>query len=60
MSPEHKDVYVQWSDAHAEAEGAWAAWRNARTLEAYAVYRAAADREDTAQEQLAAQVAQAA
>ena len=60
MSPDHEDAYLEWSDAHADAESAWAAWRRERTLAAYAVYRAAADREDSAQERLAAQFVRAA
>jgi hypothetical protein len=43
-------VYVAWSDAHEEAEGAWRTWRSGGGREAYAAYRAAADREDAAQD----------
>jgi hypothetical protein len=43
-----------WSEAHEEAAGAYRAWRSQRTREAYAAYRAAQDREDAAQDLLAA------
>ena len=46
--------YVAWSDAHEEAEGAWRTWRSDGGREAYLAYRAAADREDAAQDLLAA------
>jgi hypothetical protein len=60
MTQEQQDVYIEWSDAHTDTESAWLAWRAERTLATYAVYRAAADREDCAQERLAAQFAHAA
>ena len=47
-------VYDAWSDAHEEAEGAWRTWRSGGGREAYLAYRAAADREDAAQDALAA------
>jgi hypothetical protein len=42
-----------WIDAHEEAHTAYRAWRGEQTAEAYAVYRAAQDREDAAQDTLA-------
>jgi hypothetical protein len=43
-----------WRDAHEEAQRAWGAWRAAPgDPRAYAVYRAAQDREDAAQDALA-------
>ena len=45
-------AYAVWSDAHAEAEEALAAWGRARSAAAYAAYRAAQDREDAAQDAL--------
>jgi hypothetical protein len=47
-------LYDAWSDAHEEAEGAWLGWRADPGPEAYAAYRAAADREDAAQDAVAA------
>jgi hypothetical protein len=47
-------TYVAWSDAHEEAEGAWRTWRYDGGREAYLAYRAAADREDAAQDLLSA------
>ena len=46
-------LYDAWSDAHEEAEGAWLGWRADPGPEAYAAYRAAADREDAAQDAVA-------
>ncbi len=46
-------LYIAWSDAHEEAEGAWLTWRSGGGREAYLAYRAAADREDAAQDALA-------
>ena len=46
--------YDAWNDAHVEAEHAWLTWRCGGGREAYLAYRAAADREDAAQDQLAA------
>jgi hypothetical protein len=43
-----------WRDAHEEAAAAYTDWRARRTREAYATYRAAQDREDAAQDILAA------
>jgi hypothetical protein len=42
-----------WSDARDEALEAYACWLMAPTAESYAVYRAAQDREDAAQDTLA-------
>ena len=42
--------YDAWSDARDEALQAYASWRAAPTGESYAVYRAAQDREDAAQD----------
>jgi hypothetical protein len=50
-------VYDAWSDAHEETEGAWRTWRSGGGGEAYAAYRAAADREDAAQDAVAAAAA---
>jgi hypothetical protein len=47
-------LYDAWSDAHEEAEGAWRAWRSGGGRDAYSAYRAAADREDAAQDAVAA------
>jgi len=44
------DVLV---DAREEARDAYGTWRSAPTKESYAVYRAAQDREDAAQDMLA-------
>jgi hypothetical protein len=46
-------LYDAWSDAHEEAEEAWRTWRFGGGREAYLAYRAAADREDAAQDALA-------
>jgi hypothetical protein len=45
-------LYDAWNDAHVEAEGAWRTWRSDGGREAYVAYRAAADREDAAQDAL--------
>ena len=46
--------YNAWMDAHLDAEQAWRAWkREPYRAELYLAYRAAADREDVAQEALA-------
>jgi hypothetical protein len=42
-----------WSDAHEEAEDAYRRWRARGGSLLYAAYRAAADREDAAQDALA-------
>ena len=46
--------YDLWTDARDEAREAYRAWRAAPAAETYAVYRAAQDREDAAQDTLAA------
>jgi hypothetical protein len=45
--------YDAWSDAHEEAEDALRLWMVTGGAEDYAVYRAAQDREDAAQDTLA-------
>ena len=42
-----------WSDARDDALHAYARWRSSPTADAYAVYRAAQDRADAAQDTLA-------
>ena len=46
-----RDAY---DDAHEDAIEAYLTWRTSRTRSAYAAYRAAQDREDAAQDALAA------
>jgi hypothetical protein len=45
--------YDLWTDARDDARDAYRHWRLAPTAESYAVYRAAQDREDAAQDTLA-------
>jgi predicted metalloendopeptidase len=45
--------YDAWSDARDDALQAYARWRAAPAAESYAVYRAAQDRADAAQDTLA-------
>ena len=45
--------YDAWSDARDDALQAYARWRTTPTGESYAVYRAAQDRADAAQDTLA-------
>ena len=52
--PAWSAVYDAWGDAHEEAEGAWLTWRSGGGRAGYVAYRAAADREDAAQDALAA------
>ena len=52
--PAWNALYDAWSDAHEEAEDAYWAWRASGGASAYAAYRAAQDREDAAQDALAA------
>jgi hypothetical protein len=52
--PAWNALYDAWSDAHEEAEGAWRTWRSDGGVDAYLTYRAAADREDAAQDAVAA------
>ncbi len=47
-------AYMAWGDAHVEAEEAYTTWRRGGGHGAYVVYRAAQDREDAAQDALAA------
>jgi hypothetical protein len=54
LGPAFNAVYDAWSDAHEEAEGAYVAWRMSGDGDDYAAYRAAQDREDAAQDALAA------
>lgn len=54
LGPAWDAIYSAWSDAHEEAEEAYWTWRASGGTEAYAAYRAAADREDAAQDMLAA------
>lgn len=56
MSPAqlHDEAYAIWSVARAEANLAYDVWRSSPgSLEAYAIYRAAEDRADAAQDALA-------
>ncbi|MBE2320154.1 hypothetical protein DVA67_029580 [Solirubrobacter sp. CPCC 204708] len=48
-----EEVFVLWSAARAEANDAYDAWCEAPGLDAYAVYRAAEDRADAAETDLA-------
>jgi len=45
-------LYDAWSDAHEEAEDAYSDWRTCGGGGRYTRYRAAADREDAAQDTL--------
>ena len=54
LGPAFNAVYDAWSDAHEEAEDAYIAWRDSGSGRDYAIYRAAQDREDAAQDALAA------
>src|SRR3954470_9811496 len=54
-APEWSPVLDAWRDAAEEAAGALAHWRAAPGERAYAMYRAAQDREDAAQDALSAQ-----
>jgi hypothetical protein len=53
LGPAWNAHYDAWSDAHEEAEEAYAEWHRSGGSRAYAVYRAAQDREDAAQDTLA-------
>ena len=48
------ELFAVWCAARAEANEAFAAWRRRPGREAYAVYRAAEDRADAAEEALVA------
>jgi hypothetical protein len=50
---QHAELYAVWSAAHAEANVALDEWRESPGPETYAVYRAAEDRADAAQDALA-------
>ncbi|MBA2532412.1 MAG: hypothetical protein H0V23_09965 [Nocardioidaceae bacterium] len=49
-----------WGDAHEDAARAYRVWQHRRDVASYAAYRAAQDREDAAQDALAASCASAA
>jgi hypothetical protein len=53
LGPAFNAVHDAWSDAHEEAEHAYLVWRSSGGGDGYAVYRAAQDREDAAQDALA-------
>jgi hypothetical protein len=53
LGPAFNAIYDAWSDAHEEAEDAYRLWMRSGTADDYAVYRAAQDREDAAQDALA-------
>ena len=48
-----QSAYEAWSSAREQAASALAEWCRRRTVDAYAIYRAAQDREDAAQDVLA-------
>jgi hypothetical protein len=48
------EAYAAWSDAREEAADAYRSWRRDGGPEAYAIFRAAQDREDAAQDALVA------
>ena len=48
----HDELFTTWSAARAESNLAYAAWCDSRGAEAYAVYRAAEDRADAAEQAL--------
>lgn len=49
----HDEHFTIWSAARAEANLAYDAWCDSRTVDAYVVYRAAEDRADAAELALA-------
>jgi hypothetical protein len=49
----HGELYAVWEAARVEANDAYAGWLATGGREAYAAYRAAADREDAAADTLA-------
>ncbi len=57
LGPEWNELYGVWSDAHEEAEDAFETWKRRGGGELYALYRAAQDREDAAQDALASATA---
>lgn len=52
--PAWNALYDAWNDAHEDAEDAYWEWRHRRGAASYVAYRAAQDREDAAQDALAA------
>jgi hypothetical protein len=58
MTPDrrHEVLFTIWSAARAEANLAYEAWCHAPGSDAYAVYRAAEDRADAAEQALAGAV----
>jgi hypothetical protein len=56
--PDGDALAAAWKAARDEAMGAYGAWRHGATREAFAVYRAAADREDAAAAALASRAAE--
>jgi hypothetical protein len=53
LGPAFNAVFDAWSDAHEEAHDAYSVWLATQRADDYAVYRAAQDREDAAQDALA-------
>jgi hypothetical protein len=54
LGPAFNAVFDAWCDAHEEAQDAYRVWLATKSAEAYAIYRAAQDREDAAQDALSA------
>jgi hypothetical protein len=52
----HDELFTVWSAARAEANLAYSAWCDSPGAAAYAVYRAAEDRADAAEQALASTV----
>ena len=52
LGPAFNAVYDAWLDAHEEARDAYGIWLATKSSDDYAVYRAAQDREDAAQDAL--------
>lgn len=52
LGPAFNAVFDAWSDAHEEAQDAYGVWLASKSADDYAVYRAAQDREDAAQDAL--------
>lgn len=54
LAPDSTDALRSaWREAAEAAHAAYAEWRRSKSLEAYALYRACADRADAAQDALA-------
>jgi hypothetical protein len=51
---EREELHAAWRAARAEANGAYDAWRRHPARDTYAIYRAAEDRADAAQDALTA------